>query len=708
MSTSEGTTKNKDLALAAEIMAEALSILEKHPEGFPLEAVQVPDLEPTSSGKEALFPGMQTFLAHPKSKNWLKAMSEKWPKSFASTFTEAGSVVGQILQMFGLNGIDSLFGSLTGSPDLETFEMLMTATQMSKESKEEEGSADSPGEKNGPDELVNALLSEVRRRNVARGLPLARTVVTLLGHDALLWLSSKSQSGMCKLQPHEFSRTGWGRLWQIETQLEIEQELRSVPPDAQHLAKMVVALSWTLVALAGLVPEQVFIGEADAHLSSVRDGQYTLSYGDTRTLVTFSSAQMPPLLHVLQAGLMNDLLTASDMMWIGLSLIEVKNIKNPHEAAKPKENDWFDVFLSHRGCDSKRELATAVQRLESGHGVFLDCLVLPHGVINSCFVFGSLASSSDVLIVESENFNDSDWCRKEAWFAGMLEKYCSRKVVRVSLSGACDRLSIHEAGLHRRRAFEEQRYTIRPRVLQDIDYWARKPNLHSLKEAGHPTRSLDDLISFVDPEPEPDNHEWTASLGKVVLETLRKVVAESPGGEPLDLWSTALQYSVAALGSTTCTRSKVDVRRGIDHLNEAVQSLLTRGLHHDRAFKEHGPRYLAVIAVASVVQMSNFTFDGRFHDAAQFAMGQVATIKDGLVLLDARQSSVHRTFNMRLIASLMQTNIGSVGIVQNASDEVHKLEVDGFSLEVIPCVTLYPGMTDPFSSRANGVGRATS
>ena len=40
----------------------------------------------------------------------------------------------------------------------------------------------------------------------------------------------------------------------------------------------------------------------------------------------------------------------------------------------------------------------------------------------------------------------------------------------------------------------------------------------------------------------------------------------------------------------------------------------------------------------------------------------------------------------------MYLKSGGVGIVQNAWDEVHQGEADGMPLEVLPCVTMHPGM----------------
>ena len=55
-------------------------------------------------------------------------------------------------------------------------------------------------------------------------------------------------------------------------------------------------------------------------------------------------------------------------------------------------------------------------------------------MVNRNFVFGSLARSSRVLIVETENFDESEWCRKEAWFAEALEACELARVERQGLA----------------------------------------------------------------------------------------------------------------------------------------------------------------------------------------------------------------------------------------------------------------------------------
>jgi hypothetical protein len=547
--------------------------------------------------------------------------------------------------------------------------------------------------------MQQALLTELRRRGAAHRAPFARTLTTLLGQDALLWLTASSRDECSKIQPHEFARTGWHRIWSIDNQLAIEQELLKVPPEAQHLGKIVVALSWTLAGLASFMPPVIFFGEGLPHLSSTREGGYTISVGmATHTFVAFELAAMPPLLRILAEGLTNPLPSAADLMWIGAGLTRVREVQSGHGEALPNVEERFALFLSHRGRDAKRALAKIVQAMPAAHGVFLDCLILPRGVVNRSFVFGSLARSERVLIVETENFYESVWCRKEAWFADALAAQGLAKVERVTLPVAEAWTAADGSGSRRRRAARGLTYPIVHRVLRDIDYWARKPNLHSLKEAGHSTESLTPLQVLLEKEPCPDDPAWVRSVGEAVAETLSRVVAAAPGVEPFDLWATALQYSLAAIGSTSNALSKVEVRRGVDQLNAVLSSVVSARLHQDSLFQAHAPGHLALIAAAAAIDLAGFELDPRMTPALRIALGDTAGLRDGLLLLDVRRPGSWRSLRLRLVAILVRGNLGSVGIVQDAADEIHQGHVDGLPLEVLPCVTLYPGMEAPFDS----------
>jgi len=281
------------------------------------------------------------------------------------------------------------------------------------------------------------------------------------------------------------------------------------------------------------------------------------------------------------------------------------------------------------------------------------------------------------------------------------------KVERMTLPRAEARAAADGASSRHRRAERGFGYPIAQRVLRDIDYWARKPNLHSLKEAGQSTESLAPLQATFEKEPCPDDPIWVRYVGETVAETLSRVVAAAPEAKPFDLWATALQYSLAAFSLTSNALSKVEVRRGVDQLNAVLKSVVSTRLHQDPLFKAQTSGHLALIAAAAAIDLAGFELDTRITPALRIAMGGTAGLRDGLLLLDVRHPGASRTFRLRLITILVKGNLGSIGIVQDAADEVHQQRIDGFPLEVLPCVTLYPGMEATLGSKwsaANTLG----
>lgn len=70
---------------------------------------------------------------------------------------------------------------------------------------------------------------------------------------------------------------------------------------------------------------------------------------------------------------------------------------------------------------------------------------------------------------------------------------------------------------------------------------ARRPNLHSLKEAGIALAPLAPLRALLEGEPAPDDAAWCHALATAVVHTLEQTAATAPDGDPADLWATALE-----------------------------------------------------------------------------------------------------------------------------------------------------------------------
>jgi len=363
-------------------MREAVTVMDE----FPMDSVPpdmaMPERESSGSDQWSRAPSIEGILSDPQVQAWLQEIIDSWPKNLMPVFLQASGILGQVLEMFGARGDGGMTDILAaGMTDPETIQMMSALAQIDREMTEHEKDKDDE-QKFDPMGMQEALLTELRRRGTAHRSPFARTVTTLLGQDALLWLTADSQDGHGKIQPHEFTRTGWHRIWSIDNQLTIEQELLEVPPEAQHLGKIVVSLSWTLSGLASFIPPVIFFGEGLPYLSSTREGGYTVSVGRaTHTLVAFELPAMRSLVRILAEGLTNPLLSAADLMWIGAGLARIREIQSGFGEALPSVQERFTLFLSHRGRDAKRALAEVVQEMPVAHGVLLDCMVLPRGVV---------------------------------------------------------------------------------------------------------------------------------------------------------------------------------------------------------------------------------------------------------------------------------------------------------------------------------------
>lgn len=686
-----------ELASVADLMRSASDVMARFPADYVPPSRDLPNREPADTKQWISGSSVQELLSNPDIQSWLQEIIDSLPGEFIAIFLQSSSIVAQILAMFGVDGESNMVNTMgLAVSDPETLQLMMALAQVERETENLKDVDDYPGSKD-PLGFKKAAIIELERRRIAFRTPFARTLTTILGPDALLWLVAQSQEGTGKIQPHEFSRTGWCRISEIETQTAIEQELLAVDPEAEQLSKIVVAMSWTLAGLASFVTPSVFLEEHTSHLISLSGGQYTVASGTgARTLVAFHTSHMRSLVEILAEALTNPLLSSPDVMWIGAALARVRDVTIRHTEPTTVVEEKFSLFLSHRGRDAKRPLSEAVRGLPPTHGVFLDCMTLPRGVINRSFIYNSLARSARILIVETENYDESEWCKKEAWFSQEMAKHGLSSVERISLGDAVPRVGKQGRQSIRRRNNQQLDYPISNRVLRDIDYWARTPNLHSLKETGHSIETIEGIQEIVSGQPRPQDAEWIKALGSAVSETLERVVNDTPEASPIDLWATALQFSVAAFASTSNARSKDEVRRGIDHLNAVLKSLVDLELHLDPVFQSKVSGYLALLAAASAIQLAGFDLDERMTPAVRIAVADTAMMYDGLLLLDAREPGARRDFQLQLITVLIKENLGGVGIVQNASDEVHQKRIDGISLEILPCVTLHPGIEAPY------------
>jgi hypothetical protein len=674
----------ENLQLAHDVLCLAVEALSKFPADY-----QPPELERPSSDTEwKISQSVQSILADPLAQSWLREVIGGWPAEFFSSFIQAGSIVAQTIAMFESG--PQLFASGLFEPSY--LELLSALAQLRQEnSKAKTGdSADSLG-------LESAFVDELLRRQVRDRVPFARTLTTMLGPDALMWLTAQSQDGVGKLQPHELARSNWHDLWSVECQLRIEQELLGVPSEGAQAAKIVVSMAWALVALASFMPPAIFLGESTPHLSSRRGTQFTVSKGaGTHAIVVFDPQAVMPLLRILADGLQDPLLSASDLMWIAAALLRIREIREGLGTPSARFDHNFDVFLSHRGPDAKAELAAAVLRMPRRHGVFLDCLTSPRGELNRSFLYGSMVRSKTIVIVETANYRQSPWCKKEEWLSERLTAHgVANTVVRLPLHATIAYLASERSVSSLEHARAALPYPIAHRVLRDIDYWARAPNLHSLREkapdAVELLTPLQAALQEFEDRRDAERFRWLCEL---TLAALERVVTASPSAEPFDLWAAALQFSLAAFGASSSARAKMAVRRGVDQLIAAAQSFVLADLHEHPVFRADAGRHLALIAGAVAIDLASFDLDPEMRPALQSCVEGVAIQRDGLLFLDVRPRGHLREFRLRLLSILVEANVGGVGLIQDSRDQIHQSRIGNFPLEVLPCVTIYPGLSE--------------
>ena len=694
----------QDQQTCIEAVVDALSHVISVMEGYPSN--HIPDDELLQVKP---YITIEDALRNSQTQSALWQLVDDLPSDFIPIFLGVSSLLGELLGQYNLpsqKSVGPAVAVVEGKENLELFLLLYAWNQFDTGSEVEMNL-----EMEGIDEALldvatggnevwtRLILAEIERRLRLKKTPFAKTISTLLGPDALRWFAADSQSGEAKIQLHEMSRVNLKNLNFIQSQFEIEQELVHMGNIEEDMAKCIVTLCWVLTGLASYVDAGIFLSESDLHISSIRQGGMTMSHGHvTQTHVMFAPNSMLAVMRVLREALLDPLLTSCDLMWIANSLAQIHSVRTGHGEPVYPQQENFSVFLSHRGCDAKRVLADSLRTVKNDHGVFLDCLTLPQGMVNRRFVYESLTRAKKVLIVDSPNYSDSEWCLKEKWLADVMLALNMIDCEYLSLDDAVKIAQASAIQSTRPTMHSEQMvYPITPRILRDIDFWARTPNLHSLREKGISTDSFGSIKSFLNNLPEQLGPDVIDSAAQEIVKVLNAVVNVAPDADLEGLWETALQYVVAVLGLMSSARSKVDVRRGVDQMNKVVHHLVMSELHTSPAFKKNVVGYLALIAAAVTIDLSGFTLHANMEPAISRVIAGTGIVKNHLILLDVRDPGPFRDLHLNLLLLLVSHNIGSVGIVQLASDTVHELEVSGMSLAVLPCVTLHPGMEGMFS-----------
>jgi hypothetical protein len=421
-------------------------------------------------------------------------------------------------------------------------------------------------------------------------------------------------------------------------------------------------------------------------------------------------------------------------MWIATGLAKIRSVDSGHQKLPVADDIGWRMFLSHRGKDSKRQLMEAVLKLNARAHIFLDCLSLPRKMVNRYFVFKSLVRSEKVLLVETANFSESAWCRKESSLANILVRHGICEVATVSHADS----AIQELERHREKTMLDRADSFgkgaldsptreagswtTTRILRDIDYHSRHPNLFSVKEMGLPATCFDHIMEWLgsgsqelENLPEvivEDRGEAIVNHVRAMYQALLEQLSQGPSPRatdnyshlfkaPIDLWATAAQFAVGAMSLGSNVYNKVETRRYIDATNVLTSEILKLvGETQEEGNVEERLVNCMVLMCASValeLAGEDYRYVAENNGILQLAE-HVALLQDGLLLVDARPSNSQRQLLLRLLVLMVVHNgIGSIGLLQDSRDPVHETIIDGTNLAVMPCVTLHPGMESLFS-----------
>jgi hypothetical protein len=564
-------------------------------------------------------------------------------------------------------------------------------------------------------------------------LPYQQTISVLLGRQAVGWLAAKDVDGRRKLNPDEASRERWYELRTLKSQIQVEDELQALDSVSPYTSKIVVGAAWTMASLMTFMDPRVFVVEGNPYVSSVRYGDVSVSLArHTHIYAEFAPISMINVVKVLKLALDSQIVSAPDMMWIGASFPQLLGHTTTFSTVAVNDPEPFEIFLSHRGKDAKRALMSAVFLMRDGRRIFLDCLKLGTGLINRHFVFRSLVRSRRILLVQTDNFWHSEWCRKEAWLAQTLSDLHLSSVMRVNsihdLVGHIGRLidtnAPDPANLTIKRGantsppgFNQDEWERVPygsgitfRILKDIDYWARAPNLYSAQKKGLDVELLVNFREWLKAQwvtssgydAKTISNEILSLLEKILPSVLRFEKNEAGNVEAkfyvdcFDLIAAAMQLSVGAMCSRAHYYSKTGSRRSFDTIARASYNVCMN-IDECGAFDIVTASFYLRLA-ACVIALELSPNDKFVVDAVQTAVRPPFLLREDTVLLDARVDSPKRNGLLRYVSILAYSDLGNIGVFQDGTDPIHHQIIAGRRLDILPCVTQYSGMERLFAA----------
>ncbi len=140
----------------------------------------------------------------------------------------------------------------------------------------------------------------------------------------------------------------------------------------------------------------------------------------------------------------------------------------------------------------------------------------------------------------------------------------------------------------------------------------------------------------------------------------------------------------------------METRRRIVALNRIVIQVIGLVSDAPEAIAKRLLEYLMLAAGATALDLAGEDHYELPHLGLNQLVSGVAISRDGLLLLDARNPGPDRDFILKLVLLMVAYDIGSVGLLQDGAAPVHHMVIEGASIEVLPCVTLYEGMESLF------------
>ena len=546
-------------------------------------------------------------------------------------------------------------------------------------------------------------------RNHSSYVPYENLLYTFLGSQAFEYFNLSSQEGRPKIQPHEVSREEWGHLLKIDKQVVLDIELQTLSARNPNQAKDMVVSYWAIFALLSYMSPSIFVAESDPYVSSIRlDGGLTVSTGQgTRVMPVFKPLSVTMGLEFLINSIEKTAFDASDLFWIACSFLYVNNVNVPYGLQVLPERKTFEIFLSHRGKDSKARLAKFMKSHGVGKSYFLDCFVIAESCINKIHIFRSVISSKSLFLIKTKGFYESSWCLKEMELARYL---ASKQIIDLKEFDSLDSAIKTLDGLGLKNDFRSHLFssdevpfsfdTIGPLgiINSDFNKEDRTPNRESLKEYSSFLTCLEKGLKHLFGVRSHLGHDMV-EYRKVVLRFISELIKELQnslkdplGSDSDELITTFGMYVFGAFSIGSSTNSKVESRDSVDKISrityEFKELIAREGPETKRLWLEYYCLIIAAISIDSNREKSN-TFVFYLTKAI---CKQLVVLGNGKVLLDMRIESSIRVFRLRLAILLIKHGVGTIGIIQSSNELVHNTSIDDFPLSVLPCITVYPDM----------------